>query len=62
MTTYLGDALDSLRGEGVEVTSEAVAHLTPAQRDHINFYSTYSFDIDAEFRREGAALRIPRMA
>lgn len=28
-TTYLGDALDSLRGEGVEVTHEAVSHLTP---------------------------------
>jgi hypothetical protein len=25
---------------------------SPAQHDHINFYGTYSFDIDAELRRE----------
>jgi hypothetical protein len=59
-TTYLGDALDSLHGEGVEITDETAAHLTPAQHDHINFYGTYSFDIDAELRREGRRpLRIP---
>lgn len=58
--TYPGDALDSLRGEGAEVTGETAAHLTPAQPDHINFYGTYSFDIDAELRREGhRPLRIP---
>ena len=40
-------------GNGTEtstVTDEAAAHLTPAQHDHINFYGTYSFDIDAELR------------
>ena len=52
-TTYLGDALDTLRDEGTEVTDELAAHLTPAQHDHINFYGTYSFDIDAELRRQG---------
>jgi len=52
-TTYLSDALDSLRREGSEITDDLVAHLTPAQHDHINFYGTYSFDIDAELRREG---------
>jgi hypothetical protein len=39
--------------EGFPVTDEATAHLTPAQHDHINFYGTYDFDIDAELRREG---------
>jgi hypothetical protein len=29
------------------------AHLTPAQHDHINFYGTYSFDVETELRREG---------
>ena len=52
-TTYLADALDALRGESFPVTDELAAHLTPAQHDHINFYGTYSFDIDAELRREG---------
>ena len=52
-TTYLSDALDSLRREGSEITDDLVAHLTPAQHDHINFYGTYSFDIDVELRREG---------
>ncbi len=52
-TTYLADALTTLRDEGVPATDELAAHLTPAQHDHINFYGTYSFDIDAELRREG---------
>ncbi len=52
-TTYLGHALDALRDDGVEVTDDFAAHLTPAQHDHINFYGTYSFDIDAELGREG---------
>jgi hypothetical protein len=35
-------------------------HLTLAQHDHINFYGTYSLDIDAELRRDGQrALRVP---
>ncbi len=59
-TTYLGHALDALRADGYPLTDEAAAHLTPAQHDHINFYGTYSFDIDAELRREGHyPLRIP---
>jgi len=34
--------------------------LTPAQHDHINFYGTYSVDIDAELHRDGhRPLRIP---
>ncbi len=52
-TTYLADAIAALRDEGVEVDDELAAHLTPAQHDHINFYGTYSFDIDAELRRDG---------
>lgn len=52
-TTYLADALDALRMEGHDVDDEIAAHLTPAQHDHINFYGTYSFDLDAELRREG---------
>jgi TnpA family transposase len=59
-TTYLGDTIDALRADGIEVSDETAAHLTPAQHDHINFYGTYSFDIDAELRRDGhRPLRIP---
>lgn len=59
-TTYLADALNALRAESFPVTDEATAHLTPAQHDHINFYGTYDFDIDAELRREGRRpLRVP---
>lgn len=47
-TTYLDDVLDTLRGEGADVRDEIAAHLTPAQHDHINFYGTYSFDLEAE--------------
>ncbi len=52
-TSYLSDALDSLRHEGLEITEDLAAHLTPAQHDHINFYGTYSFDVDVELRRDG---------
>jgi hypothetical protein len=59
-TTYLGHALDALRADGHQVTDEAAANLTPAQHDHINFYGTYSFDIDAELRRaRHRPLRVP---
>ena len=51
-TTYLGDALDALRADGYHVTDEAAAPLTPAQHDHINFYGTYSFDVETELHRE----------
>jgi hypothetical protein len=49
-----GAALDALRAEGYPVIDEA--HLTPAQHDHINFYGTYSFDVETELRREGHRL------
>ena len=52
-TTYLGDALDALRANGCPITEEALSHLSPAQHDHINFYGTYDFDVDAELRRQG---------
>jgi len=52
-TTYLGDALDALRADGFPITGETPSHLSPAQHDHINFYGTYAFDIDAERRRQG---------
>ncbi len=38
---------------GYPITNEDAAHLTPAQHDHINFYGTYSFDLETELRREG---------
>ncbi len=52
-TTCLTYALDALRSDGYPVTDEATAHLTPAQHDHINFYGTYSFDVETELRRQG---------
>jgi hypothetical protein len=49
----MGDALDALRADGYPVTDEAAGHLTPAQHDHINFNSTYHFDMESELRRQG---------
>jgi hypothetical protein len=37
------------------VSEEAVTHLTPAQHDHIAFHGEYSFDLEAEQRRDGSA-------
>jgi hypothetical protein len=56
----LDDDSFDLTGSQFGVTDESTAHLTPAQHDHINFYGTYDFDIDAELRREGhRPLRVP---
>ena len=41
------------RADGYPATDEDAAHLTPAQHDHINFYGTYSFEVETELRREG---------
>jgi hypothetical protein len=51
-TIYLADTLDTLRAEGRDVDYENAAHLTRAQHDYINNEGTYSFDLDAELRRE----------
>jgi hypothetical protein len=59
-TTYLGDALDALRADGCDVIDEAAAHLTPAQHDHIDFYGTYSFDVETELQKDtGHSARRP---
>lgn len=50
---FIDDALAALRAEGHPSADESVAHLTPALHDHINFYGTYSFDVETELRREG---------
>jgi hypothetical protein len=34
-------------------TAHVADACTPAQHDHINFYGTYSFDLETELRREG---------
>jgi hypothetical protein len=40
--------------------SKNALHFKIRRDDHINFYGTYSFDIDAELSREGhRPLRIP---
>lgn len=41
-TSYLADTLDALRAEGPDVDDENAAQLTPAQRDLVNSYGTYS--------------------
>lgn len=45
---------------GAAVSEELAAHLTPAQHDHINFYGTYSFDVDSECAATAAALCVSR--
>ena len=36
LSGVLGDAFDALPTEGLDVGNDAIAHLTPAQHDHIN--------------------------
>jgi Tn3 transposase DDE domain len=47
--------VDALRADGYHVTDEAAAHLTPAPHDHINFYGTYSFDVETELTAKNVA-------
>jgi hypothetical protein len=48
-----GGRPDAVRADGYTVNDAAAGHLTPAQHDHINFYGTYSFDLETELRRQG---------
>ncbi len=52
-TTYIGLALDALAAEGADVDRELVGHLSPALLEHVRVYGTYTFDVDAEWRRAG---------
>jgi len=51
-TVYIGLALDAL-GAGAGIDQELVGHLSPALLEHIRVYGTYTFDVDAEWRRAG---------
>lgn len=42
-TTYLGHAIDDAPEP---VPNEVIAHLSPARREHINPYGTYTFNLD----------------
>jgi TnpA family transposase len=52
-TTYIGLALDALAAEGADADRELVGHLSPALLEHVRVYGTYTFDVDAEWRRAG---------
>jgi hypothetical protein len=44
-TGYLQDAIDAHRADGHQVSSETIAHLSPAHFEAINPYGTLSFDV-----------------
>jgi TnpA family transposase len=59
-TEYFGLALSALAGEGHRIDEDLLAHVSPAQLDHINRFGTYTFDVEAEFKRPGyRPLRAP---
>ncbi len=47
-TVYLQKVLGALRQDGHDVDDQAAAHLSPALHQHINFYGSYSFDVERE--------------
>ncbi len=52
-TVYLQKVLGALRQDGHDVGDQAAAHLSPALHQHINFYGSYSFDVERELNRTG---------
>ncbi len=52
-SVYLQKVLGALRQDGHDVGDQAAAHLSPALHQHINFYGSYSFDVERELNRTG---------
>ncbi len=52
-TVYMAAVLAELRGEGLEVREEDVAHLSPARHEHINPHGKYQFNLERELGRQG---------
>lgn len=47
------ELLGALRQDGQDVGDQAAAHLSPALHQHINFYGSYSFEVERELNRTG---------
>ena len=52
-TLYMEAALNQLRAEGMEVTPEDAARLSPLVHKHINFQGRYSFALSESVARGG---------
>lgn len=50
-TVYMEAAIIQLRGEGYEISSEDITHLSPTRYEHINPYGKYQFDVEAGLSR-----------
>jgi hypothetical protein len=44
-------AITQLRGEGYEISSSDITHLSPTRYEHINPYGKYQFDVEAGLSR-----------
>jgi TnpA family transposase len=45
-TVYMGEVVEKLKSEGVEITDQDIAHLSPCRYEHINKYGNYEFNIE----------------
>lgn len=50
-TVYMEATINQLRGEGYEISSEDITHLSPTRYEHINPYGKYQFDVEAGLSR-----------
>jgi TnpA family transposase len=52
-TVYMQAAINLLKEQGLEISEEELAHLSPARFEHINIHGKYSFDISVPLNKAG---------
>ncbi len=50
-TEYYGLAVAALRAEGRHVDDEALAHISPAHSENVNFFGTIDVDVESELAK-----------
>ena len=50
-TEYYGRARDQMRATGRQVDDEVLAHVSPAQSEHVNFFGAITVDVDHELAK-----------
>lgn len=59
-TVYFQQVIDTLRAEGMQVSAEDLAHLSPARFEHLNRLGKYTFPRAVEMQHNGfRPLRTP---
>jgi len=50
-TEYYGRARGQMRAKGRQVDDEVLAHISPAQSEHVNFFGAITVDVNHELAK-----------